>query len=84
MDADDTTLTSAVKYDTDSEHEGTTNNNVRDLGLNCNHASSVTSLLGPHRAPAGSYHIPGGNTMIPTPGNHSRGNLQGTHRLEKP
>ena len=22
MDADDTTLTSAVKYDTDSEHEG--------------------------------------------------------------
>lgn len=34
MDADDTTLTSAVKYDTDSEHEGTTNNYVRDLGLN--------------------------------------------------
>lgn len=28
MDADDTTLTSAVKYDTDSEHEGKTNNNA--------------------------------------------------------
>lgn len=28
MDADDTTLTSAVKYDTDSEHEGKTDNNA--------------------------------------------------------
>ena len=51
MDADDTTLTSAVKYDIDSEHEGTTNNNVRDLGLNCNHAASVIPFGAPPPAP---------------------------------
>ena len=61
MDADDTTLTSAVKYDTNSEQEGKTNNNVRDLGLNF--------ATTPHDSSLGPW-----DTSLSLSGNHSLGN----------
>lgn len=59
-------------YDTDSEHEGTTNNNVRDLGLNLQPRLIRHIPLGAAPA-AGRAHITY-HDSTPAPRNHSREN----------
>lgn len=59
-------------YDTDSEHEGTTNNNVRDLGLNLQPRLIRHIPLGASPA-AGRAHITY-HDSTPAPRNHSREN----------